>query len=926
MTTGQYHKYAVEKRYIRKDGGTVWGLLTVSIVKDKHGNPEYAVGMVQDITERKCAEEALRNEKTFTDSIIDSLPDYFFVLDSSGRYTRWNKNAGKALGYTSEELAGSLGVGHVAADERAFAASKLQEAFSKGTATAEIHLLTKDGKAIPHILTATRADIGGKDYILGVAVDITERKKMEAEVLQGRAAEATAQAKAEFLANMSHEIRTPLNAIIGMAHLALRTDLDRRQRDYVQKMQNAGDHLLGIINDILDFSKIEAGKLRLETVDFQLDRVLDNVGALIAGQATEKGLEVVFDVGAEVPRALRGDPLRIGQVILNYATNAVKFTKTGEIVVRVRVGEESATDLLLRFEVRDTGIGLTEEQQAKLFRSFQQADMSTSRKYGGTGLGLAISKKLAEMMGGSVGVESQYGAGSRFWFTARVARATQDIQRFVPQIELRDQRVLVVDDNETARSVMSDILERMTFRADTAASGEQAVQAVLRADSIGDPYHIVFLDWHMPPGIDGIETARRIRALDLKLRPHFVVITAYGRAEVLQEVEKADIGITLVKPVSASLLFDTILHVLGKPVSEPETGKAVAQGKPDFAGTGARILLVEDNEINQQIAGEILQQAGFLVDTVGNGSEAVEAVQRTTYDAVLMDVQMPIMDGYEATRRIRALEFPNTRIPIIAMTANAMAEDEKKSLAAGMDAHITKPVSPAVLLQTLAIWLEPQSGAGSAPPEETIAHAGFPLADGLPGIDTKAGLRTVQGNSKLYLRLLLKFRNTQIHFEETFRAAQNDADPRAAARAAHTLAGVAGNLGAMEVYQAAKALEQGCIQHLSGEEIDALLKNAVLGLETVLNGLSQYQDMENRAAVSANPVNEADARSIFEQLRKLLEQDDTDAIGAAQQLRGAPSMQSYADILESLLEAVNLYKFDQALAHWHELDSFFRKA
>jgi two-component system sensor histidine kinase/response regulator len=613
-------------------------------------------------------------------------------------------------------------------------------------------------------------------------------------------------------------------------------------------------------------------------------------------------------------------------VILNFTTNAVKFTETGEIIVRVQVVEESASDLLLRFEVQDTGIGLTEEQRAKLFQSFQQADMSTSRKYGGTGLGLAISKKLAEMMGGAVGVESNFGVGSRFWFTARVARVAQDVQRFMPQTELRDQRVLVVDDNETARTVLSEMLVMMTFRADTAASGERALQAVLKADSVGDPYRIVFLDWHMPPGIDGIETARRIRALDLKLRPHFVVITAYGRAEILQEVNKADIGITLVKPVSASLLFDAIMQVLGGRVSVPETSKATEQGLLDFAGKGARILLVEDNEINQQIASEILQQAGLLVDTAGNGSEAVEAVQRATYDAILMDVQMPTMDGYEATRRIRASELPATRVPIIAMTANALAEDEKKSLAAGMDAHITKPINPAVLLQTLAVWLEPQSGASSGPLEKTIDHADFPLAEGLPGIDTKAGLRIVQGNSKLYLKLLLKFRNTQGHFEETFRAAQNDADPQAATRVAHTLAGVAGNLGAMDVYNAAKALEQGCIKHLAAEEIESLLKNTLVSLETALKGLSQYQDIEIRAAAPVSQVNESDARPLLEHLRKLLEQDDTGAIEVANQLRDTLGMQRNADILERLVAAVNEYKFEQALQHWHELDLLLRGA
>jgi PAS domain S-box-containing protein len=765
----------------------------------------------------------------------------------------------------------------------------------------------------------------GEQLWHGYLSDITERKRLESQALQVRAAEAAAQAKSDFLANMSHEIRTPMNAIIGMAHLALRTNLDRRQQDYVQKIKNAGDHLLGIINDILDFSKVEAGKLRLETVDFQLDGVLDNIGSLIAERAAEKGLEVVFDIGADVPRALRGDPLRIGQVVLNYVTNAVKFTETGEIVIRARVVEESTSDVLLRFEVRDTGIGLTEEQQAGLFQSFQQADMSTARKYGGTGLGLAISKKLAEMMGGAVGVESKLGEGSKFWFTARLARGTEDVQQFMPQTKLRNQRVLVVDDNETARTVVSDMLERMTFRADTAASGEQAVQAVIKADSTGDPYQIVFLDWHMPPGINGVETALRIRASDLKLHPHFVVITAYGRAEILHEVEKADIGVTLVKPVNASILFDTVTQVLGGSVRSQRTRTAIADRLPDFSGKGVRILLVEDNEINQQIAADILQQAGLIVDIAGNGIKAVEAVQRTKYDAIVMDVQMPIMDGYEATRRIRAAEPSNTRVPIIAMTANAMAEDERKSLAAGMDAHITKPINPAVLLQTLAAFVKLQPGATTATPEVEADQSAFSLDCKLPGIDAKTGMRTVQGNAKLYRKLLLTFRSTQIQFEETFRRAQNETDPHAAARLAHTLAGVAGNLGAMGVYTAAKALEQGCIKQLAVEEIDTLLKETVAALEIVLKGLSQCQDLEEQAATPANQLSDADARSLLEHLRELLEQDDTSAIEVANQLRAALTMQPHADILEKLSKALDGYEFDRALKQWHELDSLLRQ-
>jgi two-component system sensor histidine kinase/response regulator len=765
----------------------------------------------------------------------------------------------------------------------------------------------------------------GEQLWHGYLSDITERKQLESQALQVRAAEAAAQAKSEFLANMSHEIRTPMNAIIGMAHLALRTNLDRRQQDYVEKIKNAGDHLLGIINDILDFSKVEAGKLRLETVDFQLDGVLDNIGSLIAERAAEKGLEVVFDIGADVPSALRGDPLRIGQVVLNYATNAVKFTETGEIVIRARVVEESTSDVLLRFEVRDTGIGLTEEQQAGLFQSFQQADMSTARKYGGTGLGLAISKKLAEMMGGAVGVESKLGEGSTFWFTARLARAIEDVQQLVPQEEMRNRRVLVVDDNETARTVVSDMLERMTLRADTAASGELALQAVIKADSLADPYQIVFLDWNMPPGINGVETAQRIRALDLRQSPHFVVITAYGRAEILHDVEKADIGVTLVKPVNASILFDTISQLLGGSVRRPSASGVAADKLPDFSGKGVRILLVEDNEINQQIAADILQQAGLAVDIAGNGIKAVEAVQRTKYDAIVMDVQMPIMDGYEATRRIRAAEAPNTKIPIIAMTANAMAEDERRSLAAGMDAHITKPINPAVLLRTLAVNLKMQPESHATTQGTPIGNSDFPPAGGLPGIDAKAGMRTVQGNSKLYRKLLLTFRNTQSHFREDFRKAQNDTDPHAAARLAHTLAGVAGNLGAMEVYNAAKALEQGCIKQLAPKKIDALLKSTVATLEIVLKGLLPCQELEERAATPPNQLSDAEAKLQLDHLRDLLEQDDTSAIEVANKLCAALTMQPHAEILEKLSMALNGYEFDRALKHWHELDSLMRQ-
>jgi len=782
-------------------------------------------------------------------------------------------------------------------------------------------LAAGDFNATPHLSTRTSDEIGVlvssleemagslkqthdqlEDYNHTLEHNVEQRTR---ELAQARDRAVSAdKSKSEFLANMSHEIRTPINAVIGLTHLALDREHDKLQRDYLTKTLKASESLLSIINDILDFSKIEADKLDLDLIDFDMDEVMHNLSGIAGVRASEKGLDFLIDCPTCMPR-LKGDPYRLGQILLNLVNNAIKFTRDGQIVVSTRVEKRGADHFVLRFDVTDTGIGLNEEQRSNLFQAFSQADSSITRRFGGTGLGLAICKQLVEMMGGEIGLESEEGEGSTFFFTAvfGIGQECLRAEQGLPE-KLQGMQVLIVDDNEDSKSIFSKYLNSYGFSVILASTVDEAAAQLLSEERVD----VMLVDWTLAD-MKGLDSVKRIQqAAGLGIMPPSILAANYGQVVSDEKAEAAGISARLFKPVTSASILQAIYSLFNLVEADNQAGKLPVERIAHLQG--ARLLLVEDNDINQLVAEGLLSKAGISLSIAHNGLEAVQQVAQESFDGVLMDMQMPVMDGLEATRLIRR-DMDANALPIIAMTANAMPSDVKSCMQAGMNDHVAKPIDPLDLYTKLDRWISNSRldgvEAGHLP---ELQSSGVDIPE-LAGIDTEGGLKRIGGDTSLYQKVLYKFAGSQQQSAARVYGLFQEGNREESLSLIHSLKGVAGNIGAETLCAVASELE---LQIKHGETLDeSLFLRLETELSTVINAIAQWRDQTRDVVEAAEKVDPAAVAGMLAKMREMLEAYDGDAVDLIDDIEKAVSAAGLSAEVEEMRRYLNQYDFDAAL-------------
>lgn len=861
-----------------KDGTIIAVEINAAIVEIN--NQPMLLCASRDITLRKKAQEELKKYET----LMRASGDGIHVLDVEGNLVEANEAFCDMLGYTYEEAL-TLKVKdwdvHYSPEESIDHIPQLIGTCS----TFETLQKRKDGTIISVEINAVGVEIGNKPMLFCAARDITSRKSAEKELQEAKVkAEEATKAKSEFLANMSHEIRTPMNAIIGMTYLMKDTNLDAMQLDYLRKIESAASSLLGIINDVLDFSKIEAGKLEMENIEFDLHEVIENVVNIIELKIQEKELEFVVGYDHNMNMNLFGDPLRLGQILINLATNAVKFTNEGEIGIYI----EKVSQGRFRFKVKDTGIGLSQEQADKLFRSFTQADNTTTRKFGGTGLGLAISKKFVEMMGGSIWVESTLGKGSEFIFEVDLLENTPK-QRSYDNYEHKN--VLIVDDTPSWQIIIAKLLKNFNINISVANNGEEALSLICEESRHFD---LVLMDWKMP-NMDGIETTKLLKKqCQSNSVPTVIMISAYSATDILKKAKDVGIDIFLKKPINPSLLYNIIVGIFGEKVAKMNCAIDTPSLKTQLSSLkGSGILVAEDNVLNQEVLSGMLRPSGIIVDIASNGMEAVEMYKskKGFYELILMDIQMPMMDGYEAAKALRDM---GCEIPIIALSANAMKEDANRSKQAGMNAHLNKPIDTEKLFELLLKFISKKVEIAHA--EEDVSTQTIPE---LHYLNVKKVVPSTISSITLYTNLVLKFSEQYKHF----RPSELSPDLK---DTLHTLKGLSGTIGAERLYWLAQELEK--------DQSEAIITQFTEELAHVCDEIETKFTKDEVNSTDKRQVSKEEIESLFAELKKTIESKRPKRIQPILALfetiaLDRQSQKTYEEV-KTLIEG---YEFDRAL-------------